>query len=319
MRWLVSSGLVRGLGGVISMVTKKGRVTPIDVFLVLLLFAAFLYTFQRLRLGLHYHWSWEKIPQYFFRYDAEGQKWVTNFLMEGFLTTIRLSIWTTILAAMIGTGVGLCRASPRLFYRLIGRTYVELIRNIPPIVVIFIIYYFLSDQIMTAIGMREFITTRSETTQGILRFLAAPPSLFSAFLSALVALALIEGAYVAEIVRAGIQSVETGQWEAARSLGLSRWQQMRHVVLPQAVRRSLPPLAGQFISTIKDSAIASVISIQELTFQGMELMSTTFLTIEVWVTITVMYLLLCLSLSLMLGRLETSLANREAYGFVLRP
>jgi polar amino acid transport system permease protein len=86
---------------------------------------------------------------------------------------------------------------------------------------------------------------------------------------------------------------------------------MRHVILPQAIKRILPPLGGQFISTIKDSAIVSVISIQELTFQGMELMSATFMTFEVWITVTLLYLLLTLSCSLALARLETVLHRRE--------
>ena len=128
--------------------------------------------------------------------------------------------------------------------------------------------------------------------------------MFSAFLSAIITLAIFEGAYITEIVRAGIESINKGQWEASYALGLSRYQQLRYIVLPQAVQKILLPLAGQFISTIKDSAIVSVISISELTFQGMELMSATYLTFEVWITIALMYLILAGSLSLLIGRLE---------------
>jgi polar amino acid transport system permease protein len=101
--------------------------------------------------------------------------------------------------------------------------------------------------------------------------------------------------------------VEKGQWEAAYALGLTRTQTLRRVVLPQALRRILPPLAGQFISTVKDSAIVSVISIQDLTFQGLELMSSTYRTFEIWITVTALYLILTLSLSLGVSRLETRL------------
>jgi ABC-type amino acid transport system permease subunit len=97
-------------------------------------------------------------------------------------------------------------------------------------------------------------------------------------------LAVYEGAYITEIIRAGIQSIDKGQWEASSGLGFTRAQQLRYIIFPQALRRIMPPLAGQFISTIKDSAIVSVISIQELTFQGMELMAATFLTFEIWIT-----------------------------------
>jgi len=123
-------------------------------------------------------------------------------------------------------------------------------------------------------------------------------------------LALYEGAYITEIIRAGIQSIERGQWEASSALGFTSWQRMRHVIFPQATIRILPPLAGQVISTIKDSAIVSVISIQELTFQGMELMSATYLTFEVWITITLMYFLVTFTCSLAVRRLELTLQRR---------
>ena len=102
----------------------------------------------------------------------------------------------------------------------------------------------------------------------------------------------------------GIQSIEKGQWEASYALGLSWSRQMRHVILPQAIQRILPPLAGEFINTIKNSSIVSIISIQELTFQGMELMAATYLTFEIWLTIMGMYLILTLLLSLGAARFE---------------
>ena len=157
---------------------------------------------------------------------------------------------------------------------------------------------------MTALKVDDFVRSQSESVQSVLTFFFATPARFSAFLSALMTLALYEGAYLTEIVRAGIQSIERGQWEASAAVGMSWWQQMRYIVLPQAMQRILPALAGQFISTIKDSAIVSVISIQELTFQGMELMAATYLTFEVWITITALYFLLTFSFSLLVGQLE---------------
>jgi len=125
-----------------------------------------------------------------------------------------------------------------------------------------------------------------------------------------VALALYEGAYITEIVRAGIQSVDKGQWEAALSVGLSPFKRMRLVIFPQALTRILPPLAGQFISTIKDSSIISVISIQELTFQGMELMAAALITFEVWITVMLLYLVVCLACSLAVAMLEERLGRK---------
>lgn len=280
--------------------------------LAAILFAAGAYVLYRITKGLHYKWDWGAIPQYLFRYDDDQGRWVPNLLMQGLFNTIRLSLWGTFLATLIGTVMGLGRVSRSLFKRLLAGTYVELNRNLPPLVLIFLFYYFLSGHIMTLLGVDGFIASRSPGTQAVLGLLFAPPGMFSAFLSALITLAVFEGAYITEIVRAGIQSIEKGQWEASYALGLSRWQQMRYIILPLAIQRILPPLAGQFISTIKDSAIVSVISIQELTFQGMELMAATYLTFEVWITITVLYLILTLSLSLAVERLENYLRRSEA-------
>jgi polar amino acid transport system permease protein len=291
---------------------QKTKFTATDLVLSLLLLSAVIYAGYKIHIGFSYKWNWGAIPQYFLRYDAEINSWVPNILLQGFFTTIRLSIWATLFATLIGTVMGLFRVSHSLFKRLIGGTYVELIRNLPPLVIIFIFYFFVGDQILSLFGVEEFIRNSSEGTQAFFEVFFAPPALFTAFLSALITLSLFEGAYITEIVRAGIQSIEKGQWEASAALGFTRWQQMRYVVLPQALQRILPPLAGQFISTIKDSAIVSVISIQELTFQAMELMSSTYLTFEIWITITVMYLMLTLTCSLAVERLEIYMRKNSA-------
>jgi len=288
---------------------RKTQIKPLDIIVLLLLIGAGVYVFYRIKIGLNYKWHWSAMPQYLFRYDEESGKWVANFLILGLFTTLRLSIWGTILATFFGTVMGLCRVSPSLFLRLVSRGYVEFIRNSPPLVLIFLFYFFIGDQIIPALGVDAFIRARSESTQAILSFLFAPPELFSSFFSALLTVSLFEGAYITEIVRAGIQSIEKGQWEASRALGLSRWQQMRYVILPQAVQRILPPLAGQFISLIKDSSIVSVISIQELTFQATELMAATYYTIEIWTMVAGLYLILTLSCSLLAERLEIRMAR----------
>ncbi|MGD9301507.1 MAG: amino acid ABC transporter permease [Desulfobacterales bacterium] len=294
------------------MFKQKAKFTIIDGILSILLLSAVVYIVYEIKIGFSYKWNWAAIPQYFLRYDAEMNAWVPNILLQGFFTTIRLSFWATLFASLIGAVMGLFRVSSSLFRRLIGGTYVELIRNLPPLVIIFIFYFFVGDQILPLLGVEEYIRDSSERTQALVAVFFAPPSLLTAFLSALITLSIFEGAYITEIVRAGIQSIEKGQWEASAALGFSRWQQMRYVVLPQAVQRILPPLAGQFISTIKDSAIVSVISIQELTFQAMELMSATYLTFEIWITITGMYLVLTLTCSLAVERLEIYMHKHPA-------
>ena len=291
------------------MIKRQVKIKPLDIVILLLLFAAGIYIAYRIKVQLHYNWNWSAMPNYFFRYDDEEGKWVTNVLVQGLLTTIRLSIWGSIFATIFGTIIGLCRVSRVLFLRLVARAYVELIRNTPPLVLIFIFYFFIGDQIIPALGVDDFIRGQSEQVQRIFEIFFAPPALFSAFMSALLTLSLLEGAYIAEIVRSGIQSMERGQWEASKALGLSRWQQMRYVILPQAIQRILPPLAGQFISLIKDSSIVSIISIQELTFQATELMAATYFTIEIWIIVAVLYLALTLTCSLAVERLEIRMAR----------
>jgi len=283
---------------------QRNKITSLDIAISLTLTTVFIWLLYRVNVEVHYKWNWGIIPQYLIRFDPEKSRWVSGLIMQGVFTTLRLSIWATILAMIFGTIMGLFRVSQGLFNRLISWSYVELIRNIPILVWIFIFYYFISDQIMPFLGLDELVRSKSENFGNLFTFFFASPARLPAFLSGLFALAIYEGAYITEIIRAGIQSIEKGQWEASSALGFTRWQQMRHVIFPQAIQRVLPPLAGQFISTIKDSAIVSVISIQELTFQGMELMSATFLTFEVWITIMVLYLLLCLTCSLLVERLE---------------
>lgn len=295
-----------------SLRKKKPRLTAVDLTVSLLTLGALMYLAYKIKVGLNYKWNWQVIPQYLLRYDEESGRWVTNLMMQGLFTTLRLSVWGSLLATILGAAMGLCRTSKKLFYRLIGRFYVECVRNMPPLVLIFIFYYFVSSQIMPAIGLDDFILVQSDSIKGMCEILFAPPGIFSTFVSAVISLAIFEAAYIAEIVRAGIQSIERGQWEAAHALGLTTWQQMRHVILPQAVQRILPPLAGQFISLIKDSSIVSVISIQELTFQGMELMAATYLTFEIWITVAALYLAMTLSCSVAVRRLEIRLAKDRA-------
>jgi polar amino acid transport system permease protein len=270
------------------------------------------YIAYRLTMKLNYKWKWSIIPQYLFFFDEVEGRWRANVLMQGFFTTIRLTFWSTLLAMIFGFISGILRTTPRLFNRLLGRSYVELIRNVPPLVLIFIFYFFVSDQILPLLGVDEFIRSSSPGAQKILGFLFASPDLFTAFLSGMFTVAIFQGAYITEIVRAGIQSLGKGQWEASYALGLTYRQQMWDIILPQALKRVLPPLANEFINTLKYSAIVSVISIQELTFQAMQVMAATHVTIEVWLTVTAIYLVMCMMLSFGVQWLERRMARSEA-------
>lgn len=275
----------------------------LDNSILAILILAMVYVFYRIEVGLDYRWNWSVIPQYLLRYD-EVNGWVPNLLLEGLFTTVRLSFWSLLFALPIGLIFGLLRTSSHLFNRLLGGGYVLFLRNLPPLVLVLIFYYFISDQLLPLLNIPQLIEMSPEGISGSLTFLFAAPEHLEAFIAAVITLALLEGAYIGEIVRAGIKSIDQGQWEASKALGLKNWQLMRHVVLPQAFQKMIPPLAGQAISTIKDSAIVSVISIQELTFQGMELMASTYLTFEVWITVTILYFFLTYGCSRFADQLE---------------
>nr|WP_306104786.1 amino acid ABC transporter permease [Pseudomonas sp. TDA1] len=219
---------------------------------------------------------------------AEGDQvgvtrhWAAGPLAWGLWTTLWLSVVSGALGLVIGLFAGLCRLSNNPTLRDLSTVYVELVRGTPLLVQIFIFYFFIGTVLNLS---REF--------------------------AGVAALALFTGAYVAEIVRAGVQSIARGQNEAARSLGLNASQSMRHVILPQAFKRVLPPLAGQFISLVKDTSLVSVIAITELTKSGREAITTSFSTFEIWFCVAGLYLLINLPLSHLASRLERRLAQSD--------
>jgi len=291
----------------------RARLCPahlLDITVVVCVAAGLYWLADRAGARLNYHWNWAVIPQFLAYADADGH-WRMGRLLAGFLATIRLSLWAGLFALVLGTVAGLMRVSARLFWRLAGGTYVLSVRNTPPLVLIFLFSYFLSGQLITALGLDNAVTRLPLGLVAPAEALFGPVGQMPAFATAILTLALIEGAYVAEIVRAGVQSVEAGQWDAAAALGLPRWRTLASVVLPQAFRRMVPALTGQFVSTLKDSAIVSVISIPELTFQAQELVSATYRSFEVWTLVFVLYLALGLPCSLAARALEVRLARSD--------
>ncbi|MFN8758322.1 MAG: amino acid ABC transporter permease [Tagaea sp.] len=260
---------------------------------------------------VQYRWNWAPVWEFVVRYDAAAEAWKPNLILIGLWTTIRISIWAAIGAAIIGVAMGLARVSNSLLLRLIAGAYVELVRNMPPLVFVFVVYFFLTAQIAPALGVEAAVRAASPGTLAAIETLIGPPRLLPALLSAILCLALFEGAYVAEIVRAGVQSIERGQWDAARALGLSRTRTLRLVVLPQAIQRTLPPLAGQFISLVKDSSIVSLISVQDLAFLGNEVAATTTRLFETWIVVAGLYFLLCWTLSRLFARFEARMGRHR--------
>jgi len=288
-----------------------------------------------------YVWRWNRIPQYFFYQDkeeiraeiegeierlsgegesrrvtlrgAEGEKvivvpahdlrvaqgdlvsagdvlgtreqWKPGLLMQGLWLTIKVSVIATVFGVLIGLFAGIARVSANPFFRWSAVTYVEIVRGSPLLEQVFIWYVVLGtliNSILTQYGVGQL-----------------PPLWYG-----VASMATFAGAYVAEIVRAGIQSIHRGQNEAARSLGMSYVQAMIHVILPQAIRRILPPLAGEFISLIKDSSLLGIIAIRELTKATREVVTTSLQAFELWFVCALLYLVLTFTLSMCVKYLE---------------
>ena len=275
-------------------------------FLILVILAAFVaVVWFRIEGSLNYKWRWEIIPNYILRWNEDSLRWVPNVLLQGVITTLRVSLYASILALILGTLLGIARCSANLAVRMLARTYLEFLRNIPPVVVIFIFYFFLSEQLIVAFNIESWARgiARSED-KAVWELFFGDMRRFPSLISGVIVLALFESAFVGEIVRAGIQSIGKGQREAAQSIGMSRVDEMRYIVLPQAMKKVVPPMANQFISLIKDSSIISLISVQELTFKTVELVASTRAIFEAWITTAAFYFLICFALSMLFRRLE---------------
>lgn len=213
---------------------------------------------------------------------AKWTKWKPGLLLRGLVLTLEISVLSIILGIIIGLITGLARLSSNPAPKWLAIGYIELIRGTPLLVQIYIFYFFVG-QVFS----------------------------LSSFWAGVLALSFFAGAYVAEIIRAGIQSIHKGQMEAARSLGMNYYLAMRYIILPQAFKRILPPLAGQFISLIKDSSLVGVIALVELTRAGREIGTSTFNYFEVFFTVAALYLILTFTLSMLVQFLERRFAASD--------
>jgi polar amino acid transport system permease protein len=202
--------------------------------------------------------------------------------LAGLQMTIKVSVLSIFFGTLMGVAGALAKTSRFRLLRALAFTYVEWIRNTPLLIQILFIYF------------------------GLGVFFSLSPMVASVF-----ALSFFSGAYITEIIRAGIQSIHKGQREAAFSLGMTEGQSMFLVVLPQAVRRILPPLAGQFITLVKDSSLISVIAVSDLTYVAKNIVTNTFRAFEVWLAIAVFYFVLSFALSWSVRSLEYRLAKSD--------
>ncbi len=213
---------------------------------------------------LTYHWNW-----------AAAYKYRAKFL-QGWTVTVLVSLASLAASTLLGLVFALARRSRILVLRYFSKIYVELIRGTPLLVQILIFFYVVAE----AFGVRD------------------------RYFVGVLTLSVFSGAYISEIIRAGIESVGRSQLEAARAVGFTSAQTYRYVIFPQALRQTLPPLAGQFASLIKDSSLLSIIAVKELTLNAQEVSAYTYSTMESYLPLAIGYLALTLPISLWTRWLE---------------
>jgi len=220
------------------------------------------------------------------------------FVKDGLLVTIVLTVCSFVLILVVGLLGGLGRIAKNRLVYMAASLYVEIVRGIPLLVQL-IWWYFAAPVVIQAIG-------------GALNIAALAEYRANAIFLAIIGLVICYGAYMAEIFRAGIQSIHKGQMEAARSLGMNYFQAMRYVILPQAFKVVLPPVGNEFIMLLKDTSLVSVVAVADLTRRGREFMAVHFNPIEVWTLVALLYLVLTLLAARLIARLERDRGVRSA-------
>ncbi|HEY71699.1 MAG: amino acid ABC transporter permease [Chloroflexi bacterium] len=235
------------------------------------------------------------------------------FLIAGLELTVSVTIISFSLALILGLIAGLGRVSKNVVFYTIATLYVEVIRGIPMLILIIYFAYVVTPLILTLLHWVGDTTLQSVTSGFLAQWAASLADIniqdVDLKIRAIVGLAFGYGAYEAEVFRAGIESITRGQMEAARSLGMSYFKAMRYVILPQAVRRVLPPLGNDFISMLKDSSLISILAVRDLTHLGKLNRARTFRTFETWNTVAFLYLCMTLLLSIGVRTLERRMSS----------
>lgn len=223
--------------------------------------------------NMGYNWQWYRVPQYLYSFTDDGFQ--LGELLIGLGATLQLSITAFLLATLLGLLVALLRLSGLVIGTAVAIGFLEFIRNIPLLVLLYLFYYVLG-----------------------------PIFGFDRYTASILTLAVFHSALISEILRAGINAVPQGQWEAAKSIGMSTGQTYRYIILPQSVRFMLPPMTGEVVHLVKSSAIVSVIAVAELTTFGRNIISDTYMSFEIWFTVAMVYMVVTLILSFGVSHLE---------------
>lgn len=250
--------------------------TILDITQAVLVMGLLAFVIWRGAAAMEYNWQWYRVKPFFYRVVDDELIW--GPLVKGLVVTLQLAAISGVFSIAIGFVTAAARLSTSLSGRILSKLYLELIRNTPLLIQLFLVY-----------------------------FVLAPIFGIDRFWAAVLCLSFFEGSFAAEIIRGGILGVHKGQYEGADAIGLSKFNKYRFIIIPQSLPMILPPLTGVLISLIKHSAIVSVIAVSELTTEGLNLISDTFMAFEVWFIVAGMYLVVTITLSVGVGIFEKSL------------
>lgn len=250
----------------------------LDIFIFIVLMLGLGYFIMKGATSSGYSWQWYRAWRFILDVNPNTGAYSAGILLQGLGLTLQVSAFSLIFALKFAVLTVLMQRSQSFMARGIAFFYIEAIRNTPLLIQLFLAY-----------------------------FVLAPILDMGRFSTAVLALSLFEGAYMAEILRAGLDSVPQGQWEASRSLGMDERGTIWQVIIPQALRRALPPLTGQAISLVKDSSLVSVIALHDLTMNAQMAIADTFLTFEIWFITAGLYLFVTLIMSVFAYVLERRL------------
>ena len=241
--------------------------TPVSIIIYCFIVGAILYSSFTGAQSMGYNWQWYQIPKYIYTYTEDGFQF--GELMLGLWKTITLSFTAFVLAMVIGLLVALLRLSGLVIGTKVAICFLEFVRNVPLLVLVYLFYYVLG-----------------------------PVFKYDRYTASILCLAVYHSALISEILRAGINAVAQGQWEAAKSIGMNKTQMYRYIILPQSIRFMLPPMTGEVVHMVKSSAIVSVIAVAELTTLGQNIISDTYMAFEIWFTIAIIYMIVIMILSI---------------------
>ena len=250
---------------------------PVSIIIYLLVVSLILYSAYTGAQSMGYNWQWYQLPKYLYVFTDDGFQ--IGELILGLGYTINISFVSFVLAFFLGLLVALLRLSGLLIGGAVAIAFLEFVRNVPLLVLVYLFYYVLG-----------------------------PIFKFDRYTASILVLAVYHSALISEIFRAGINAVAKGQWEGAKSIGMTTSQTYRYIILPQSIKFMLPPMTGEVVHMVKSSAIVSVIAVAELTTIGQNIISDTYLSFEIWFTIAALYFVVTVILSIGVSYIERSYA-----------